>query len=172
MCKFVRDKADDVISDACAKIGGELESTPKTRGGGQLGKDGFTARGKSNESRAATGIPGTTRDRFKKLAQNKAKLPVLRKRLRDQGKEATVNEKRKSALEKLLRHPHPGIASNSHYIVDGATVFQNACKLGCEGVVSKRLGSSYRSGRSAHWLKVKNPAAPAVTREAEEDWGR
>jgi len=29
----------------------------------------------------------------------------------------------------------------------------------------------YRSGRSAHWIKVKNPKAPAVTREAEEDWG-
>jgi hypothetical protein len=26
--------------------------------------------------------------------------------------------------------------------------------------------------RSAHWVKVKNPKAPAVTREAEEDWGR
>jgi len=37
--------------------------------------------------------------------------------------------------------------------------------------VSKRLGSPYRPGRSAHWLKVKNPAAPAVKREAEEDWG-
>ena len=23
-----------------------------------------------------------------------------------------------------------------------------------------------------HWVKVKNPNAPAVTREAEEDWGR
>jgi hypothetical protein len=33
-------------------------------------------------------------------------------------------------------------------------------------------GSAYRSGRSAHWVKVKNPKAPAVTREAEEDWGR
>jgi hypothetical protein len=31
--------------------------------------------------------------------------------------------------------------------------------------------SPYRSGRSAHWLKIKNPAAPAVKREAEEDWG-
>jgi len=41
-----------------------------------------------------------------------------------------------------------------------------------EGIVSKRLGSPYRSGRVAHWLKIKNPAAPAVTREAEEDWGR
>jgi len=39
-------------------------------------------------------------------------------------------------------------------------------------VVSKRLGSPYRSGRSAHWVKVKNPKAPAVGREAEENWGR
>ena len=36
--------------------------------------------------------------------------------------------------------------------------------------MSKRLGSTYRSGRSANWIKVKNPAAPAVTREVEEDW--
>jgi bifunctional non-homologous end joining protein LigD len=49
-------------------------------------------------------------------------------------------------------------------------VYQKACKLGCEGIV--RLGSPYRSGRSRHWVKVKNPAAPAVRREAEEDWGR
>jgi hypothetical protein len=34
------------------------------------------------------------------------------------------------------------------------------------------LGSLYRSGRSPHWVKVKNPKAPAVKREAEEDWGR
>jgi hypothetical protein len=25
-------------------------------------------------------------------------------------------------------------------------------------------------GRAGCWIKVKNPAAPAVTREAEEDW--
>jgi hypothetical protein len=37
--------------------------------------------------------------------------------------------------------------------------------------VSKRLGSPYRSGRVDHWLKIKNPAAPAVRRETEEDWG-
>jgi hypothetical protein len=36
--------------------------------------------------------------------------------------------------------------------------------------VSKRLGSRYRSGRSKE-LKFKNPTAPAVKREAEEDWG-
>jgi len=38
----------------------------------------------------------------------------------------------------------------------GDIVFEYACKLGCEGIVSKRLGSPYRSGRSAHWVKVKN----------------
>jgi ATP-dependent DNA ligase len=48
----------------------------------------------------------------------------------------------------------------------------HACKLGLEGIVSKRLGSRYRSGRSHDWIKSKNPAAPAVKREAEEAWGR
>jgi ATP-dependent DNA ligase len=55
---------------------------------------------------------------------------------------------------------------------DGDVLFAHACKLGCEGIVSKRLGSVYRSGRSQQWLKIKNPAAPAVRRGAEEDWGR
>jgi ATP-dependent DNA ligase len=44
-----------------------------------------------------------------------------------------------------------------------------ACKLGLEGIVSKREDSPYRSGRSPDWLKMKNPDAPAVKREAEED---
>jgi len=55
---------------------------------------------------------------------------------------------------------------------DGHVVFHHACTLGAEGIVSKRLGSRYRSGRSPDWLKFKNPQAPAVRREAEEDWGR
>ena len=59
---------------------------------------------------------------------------------------------------------------NEHYDGDGEIVFKHACKLGCEGIVSKRLGSPYKSGRSADWIKVKNPAAPAVKHEADEDW--
>ena len=55
---------------------------------------------------------------------------------------------------------------------DGETVFRHACKLGLEGIVSKRKDSAYRSGRSPDWLKMKNPACAAVKREAEEDWGR
>jgi len=47
-------------------------------------------------------------------------------------------------------------------------VFAHACKMGLEGSVSKRKDSTYRSGRSPDWLKMKNLATP----EAEEDWGR
>jgi bifunctional non-homologous end joining protein LigD len=79
-------------------------------------------------------------------------------------------EDRKAALKKLLRPPHPGIAFNKHFDVEGTVVFHHACKLGCEGIVSKRLGSPYRFGRSNDWIKIKNPAAPAVKREAEEEW--
>jgi hypothetical protein len=53
---------------------------------------------------------------------------------------------------------------------DGPDVFHHACMLGLEGIVSKRKDSRYRSGRSPHWIKSKNPNAPAVKREAEEDW--
>jgi len=51
-------------------------------------------------------------------------------------------------------------------------VFAHACKMGPEGIVSKRKASLYRSGRSPDWLKMKNPACEAVRREEEEDWGR
>jgi ATP-dependent DNA ligase len=52
-----------------------------------------------------------------------------------------------------------------------ASVFRHACKMGLEGIVSKRLRSYYRSRRTRDWLKFKNPEAAAVKREAEEDWG-
>jgi ATP-dependent DNA ligase len=81
-------------------------------------------------------------------------------------------EKRKALLAKLLKGQQLSIVPNEYFEEGGAIVFHEACKLGCEGIVSKRLGSMYRSGRSPLWLKVKNPKAPAVKREAEEDGGR
>jgi bifunctional non-homologous end joining protein LigD len=81
-------------------------------------------------------------------------------------------EERKELLTQLLHGSNPRIVLNAHYQEDGETIFREACKLGCEGIVSKRLGSIYRRGRSPLWLKVKNPNAPAAKREAEEDWGR
>jgi bifunctional non-homologous end joining protein LigD len=81
-------------------------------------------------------------------------------------------EERKGLLAKLLhdRDSDLSIVLNQIYEGDGEIVFSLACKLGCEGIVSKRLGSIYRRGRSPLWLKVKNPNAPAVKRETEEDW--
>ena len=81
-------------------------------------------------------------------------------------------EERKRLLAKLVRGSQLTIVLNEHFTEDGAIVFREACKLGCEGIVSKRLGSIYRSGRTPLWLKVKNPNAPAVKREAEEDWAK
>jgi bifunctional non-homologous end joining protein LigD len=80
-------------------------------------------------------------------------------------------EARKHALANLLYRERDGIVFNTHYDGDGAIIYKQACALGCEGIVSKRRGSPYRSGRTDHWLKIKNPKAPAVKREAEEDWG-
>lgn len=74
-----------------------------------------------------------------------------------------------SRLAKLLKDASSNIVLNEHFDGDGAIIYRRACKLTCEGIVSKRLGSLYRAGRSQHWVKIKNPAAPAVTRGAEED---
>jgi bifunctional non-homologous end joining protein LigD len=80
-------------------------------------------------------------------------------------------EVRKATLRSVLAKAGPGLRFNEHLEGDGPTVFAHACKMALEGIVSKRKDSPYRSGRSPHWLKMKNPAAPAVKREAEEDWG-
>jgi ATP-dependent DNA ligase len=80
-------------------------------------------------------------------------------------------EVRKRQLATLLRKALVGLQLNEHLEHEaGAVVFRHACKMGLEGIVSKRLGSPYRSGRSPDWLKMKNPACEAVTREEEEEW--
>jgi bifunctional non-homologous end joining protein LigD len=53
----------------------------------------------------------------------------------------------------------------THLAHDGPAVFEHACRLGLEGIVSKRIDSLYRSGPSKTWLKSKNPASEAVRRE-------
>ena len=47
-------------------------------------------------------------------------------------------------------------------------LFRAACKMGIEGLVSKRRDRPYRAGRSPHWVKLKNPASPAMTRLRDE----
>jgi ATP-dependent DNA ligase len=81
-------------------------------------------------------------------------------------------EERKQHLAWALRQRHPGISLNATYDGAGAAIYGHACALGCEGIVSKRLGSPYRAGRTEQWLKMKNPEAPAVRREREINWAK
>jgi ATP-dependent DNA ligase len=71
---------------------------------------------------------------------------------------------RKAKLARLVDRRLTGIVMNEHTNEEGATVFRHACKMGLEGIVSKRLSTPYQSGRSGHWLKVKNPDSPAMIR--------
>src|SRR6185369_3175724 len=69
-------------------------------------------------------------------------------------------EVRKATLASILRKSRPGVRLNEHLERDcGLTVFRHACKMGLEGLVSKRLRSRHRSGRSPDWLMFRNPAA-------------
>jgi bifunctional non-homologous end joining protein LigD len=72
---------------------------------------------------------------------------------------------RKAALASVIVQGGAGLCLNEHVEADGALVFGYACKLGLEGIVSKRKASAYRSGPSQDWLKAKNPASDAVRRE-------
>jgi len=57
---------------------------------------------------------------------------------------------RKAALTSTLAKAGRGIRFNEHLECDdGEIVFRHACKLGLEGMVSKRKDSPYRSGRSS-----------------------
>jgi bifunctional non-homologous end joining protein LigD len=48
--------------------------------------------------------------------------------------------------------------------MDGAIVFQHACRMGLEGIVSKRLPAPYRSGPLRDWIKIRNPDSPIRAR--------
>jgi bifunctional non-homologous end joining protein LigD len=79
---------------------------------------------------------------------------------------------RKAALARLLRNTGAGILFNEHIAEDGPTVFAHACRLGAEGIVSKKVDSIYRSGPCRVWIKVRNPASIAVQRERSEIWNK
>ena len=65
-------------------------------------------------------------------------------------------EKRREALQRLVAGVD-GILFSEALAAEGAVVFAKTCELGLEGIVSKRAGSLYKSGRSRNWLKAKNP---------------
>jgi len=67
----------------------------------------------------------------------------------------------------MLARGGVAITYNEHLAHDGPAGFEHACRLGLEGIISKRLDSPYQSGPSKVWLKSKNPASEAVRHERE-----
>jgi bifunctional non-homologous end joining protein LigD len=78
-------------------------------------------------------------------------------------------EQRKGKLKKLLAASGWGLQFVEYMEGDGAIIFQHACKLKLEGIVSKRKDLGYRSGPSRTWLKTKNPASLVALRIVEEN---
>jgi bifunctional non-homologous end joining protein LigD len=64
---------------------------------------------------------------------------------------------RKGLLQQLLAGlpPSSPLRFSEHLDVDGPTMLEHACRLGLEGIISKRADLPYRSGRGTHWLKSK-----------------
>ena len=79
-------------------------------------------------------------------------------------------EVRKQALARLLRKDRVGLLISQPIDAPADIAFRHVCELGLEGIVSKKLGSRYESGRSSMWLKTLNPNAPALQRLEQEDW--
>ena len=66
---------------------------------------------------------------------------------------------RKKRLARLLARPRDGIEYVEHLEGDGGRILAHACKLGLEGIVSKRVDLPYRAGPSKSWLKQKSKAS-------------
>ena len=70
-------------------------------------------------------------------------------------------EERRKRLARLLSRSNKalrdGIQLSEAITGDGAAIFRHVCWMDLEGIVSKRLGSRYVSGRTRAWLKTKNP---------------
>jgi len=77
---------------------------------------------------------------------------------------------RKANLERLLARRPEGIFVNPFERGEiGRDLFAAACRMGLEGIVSKRRDGPYQAGRSKHWLKIKNRAHPAMNRVMERN---
>jgi bifunctional non-homologous end joining protein LigD len=75
---------------------------------------------------------------------------------------------RKTNLARLLaRRPDGIFVAPFEQGEIGPELFRAACRMGLEGLVSKRRDRPYEVGRSRHWLKVKNWKHPAMSRVME-----
>ena len=67
----------------------------------------------------------------------------------------------------LARRPDGIFLSDFEQGEIGPDLFRAACRMGLEGMVSKRRDRPYRGGRQKHWIKVKNRKYPAMDRVSE-----
>jgi len=79
-------------------------------------------------------------------------------------------EQRRAKLSKVLSRTQHGIYFSEHLDDDGELIFEHACRMGLEGIVSKRRDFPYCSSRTKSWIKVKNPASPAMLRIQDGTW--
>ena len=78
-------------------------------------------------------------------------------------------EKRKAKSEKIPARTQ-GMRFSEHLDDDGESIFEQACKMGLEGIASKRRDFPYRSGRTKSWMKIKNSGSAAVMRIQDGTW--
>jgi len=62
---------------------------------------------------------------------------------------------RKRPLARLLGSAPDRLHYSDHHIGQGAAFFEQAAKLGVEGIVSKRIDAEYAPGNRGLWVKVK-----------------
>lgn len=62
---------------------------------------------------------------------------------------------RKALLKELLNSDSPTLFYSDHIVDSGLETFEQSCELALEGIISKQVDSTYYSGRSKSWLKVK-----------------
>jgi bifunctional non-homologous end joining protein LigD len=144
---------------AIAATAGRIKATSFTIDGEAvvLGPDGLSRFEELSRREAARSAILYAFDLIEHDGEDLRKLPLL---------------DRKAALARLLRDTEAGILLNEHVAEDGPTAFAHACRLGAEGIVSKKVDGTYRSGPSRAWIKVRNPASSAVQRERSEMWNR
>lgn len=68
-----------------------------------------------------------------------------------------IEVRRERLTELLANHGRAMISFSEHSDADGTALFAAACRMNLEGIVVKRKGSRYKSGRCRRWLKIKNP---------------
>jgi bifunctional non-homologous end joining protein LigD len=70
-------------------------------------------------------------------------------------RQASIENRRGRREDLVQRHGHSSIVFSQSIEGEGPMIFEHACRLGAEGIISKRRGSICRSGRVDGWRKTK-----------------